>query len=107
MKKNTITFAQASLHDIRNTSSHKGYIKTTARELTKVLGRPNHCNDKSAFQWFCKYGSVIFTVYDYRESVRPKQNTEIEYHIGTKAPEDTGIIVGLLAALGLEAYIKN
>ena len=105
MKK--IQFKDASLGEVIGTSSHRGYVRASAKELSKVLGSPlTGDGDKTTFEWNKKFGSIIFTVYDYKEGYITSQ-TEVEYHIGTKSSEDTGLIVGLLIGLGLDAYINR
>ena len=102
-----IQFKDASLREIIGTSSYRGYIKASASKLSKVLGLPlSGDGDKTTFEWYKRYGSVVFTVYDYKEC-NINSRTEAEYHIGTKTPEDTGLIVGLLIGLGLDAYIEK
>ncbi len=108
MKQNNINFSDANFLEIAGTSSYRGYVKTTANALAKVLGSPMEGDgDKTTFEWYKKFGSVVFTVYDYKEYAGISKNTEVEYHIGTKSPEDTGIIVGLLIGLGFNAYITK
>ena len=102
-----IQFKDANLREVIGTSSHGGYIKASASKLSKVFGSPlSGDGDKTTFEWCKKYGSIVFTVYDYKEG-RITSRTEVEYHIGTKTPEDTGLIVGLLIGLGLDAYIER
>ena len=110
MKANKIQFSDASLLEIRETSLHGGYVKSTACKISKALG----CKIGSAFrgqypttfEWDKKYGSIVFTIYDYKQG--PKcSSTVLDYHIGTKCPEDTGIIVEMLKSLGLDAYIEK
>ena len=105
MKK--IQFNDASLRETIGTSSYRGYIKGSAREIAKVIGNPLQGEDKTTYEWWKKYGSVVFTVYDYKEDIKPTADTVTEYHIGTNSPEDTGIIVGLLISQGLNAYIER
>ena len=110
MKTNKIQFSDASLLEIRGTSFYRGYVKSTAYKISKALG----CKIGSAFrgqypttfEWDKKYGSVVFTIYDYKQGPMCS-STVSDYHIGTKCPEDTGIIVGILAGLGLNAYIEK
>lgn len=105
MKK--IQFKDASWKEVLGTSSHRGYIKASANEISKVLGSPlSGDGDKTNFEWQKKFGSVVFTVYDYKEG-RISSRTKVEYHIGTNCAEDTGLIVGLLVGLGLNAYIEE
>ena len=104
--KQKIQFKDANFSEIVGTSSYRGYVKTTAKKLSKVLGYPGEGDgDKTTVEWWKKYGSIVFSVYDYKEGCPAGANTEIEYHIGTKCPEDTGIIVGLLIGQGFNAYI--
>ena len=104
--KKKINFNDASLREVVGTSSYRGYVKTTANALSKVLGSPvSGDGDKTTYEWNKRFGSVVFTVYDYKEEGRPNLNSVVEYHIGTKCAEDTGIIVGLLISNGLNAYI--
>lgn len=106
--KQKIQFKDADFLEIVGTSSYSGYVKTTANALSKVFGSPRAGDgDKTIFEWYKKYGSVVFTIYDYKEYAGISKNTEVEYHIGTKCPEDTGIIVGILAGLGFNAYIEK
>lgn len=106
--KTNIKFEDANILEVRGTSSYRGYVKTTANALSKVLGSPmSGDGDKTTFEWDKKYGSVVFTIYDYKEYAGIAKNTEVEYHIGTKCPEDTGIVVGLLISLGFNAYIEK
>ena len=106
--KTKIQFTDASFREIVGTSSYRGYVKTTANALSKVLGSPRSGDgDKTTFEWYKKYGSVVFTIYDYKEYAGIRKNTVFEYHIGTKCPEDTGIIVEMLKGLGLDAYIEK
>ncbi|SEA80169.1 hypothetical protein SAMN04487851_11481 [Prevotella sp. tc2-28] len=106
--KKKINFNDASFKEVIGTSSYRGYVKTTANALSMVLGSPmSGDGDKTTYEWYKKYGSVVFTIYDYKEYAGITKNTEVEYHIGTKCPEDTGIIVGILAGLGFNAYIEK
>ena len=108
MKKNSIQFADADFLEIRGTSSYKGYVRSTASALSKIFGKPiPGYDDKTVFQWLKKFGSIVFTIYDYKEYRTIGPRTEVEYHIGTKCPEDTGVIVGLLMAQGFNAYIEK
>lgn len=108
MKAKDIQFSKANVREIIGTSSYGGYIITTANELSKVLGSPmSGDGDKTTFEWYRKYGSIAFTIYDYKEYAGINMNTEVEYHIGTHCPEDTGIVVGLLISLGFDAYVKK
>jgi hypothetical protein len=110
MKANKIQFSDASLLEIRGTSLHGGYVKSTACKISKALG----CKIGSAFrgqypttfEWDKKYGSVVFTIYDYKQGAMCS-STVLDYHIGTKCPEDTAIIVEVLKGLGLDAYIEK
>ena len=103
--KTKIQFKEASCNEIIGTASYRGYILASAKEISKVLGEPMQGDDKSVYEWYRKYGSVVFTIYDYKESVRPRKDKVIEYHIGTKSEEDTYIVIELLIKAGLTAYI--
>ncbi|MBR6907895.1 hypothetical protein IKN40_05410 [bacterium] len=93
--------------EICGTSFHNGCIKATAKDLTKVLGRCELYNDdKTVRQWNRKISNILFTVYDIDKKPRPKATDIIEYHIGTHSLEDTEIIIKILCAYGLNAYIK-
>lgn len=108
MKASNIQFTDADFREVAGTSSYRGYVKTTANALSKVLGSPMSGDfDKTIFEWHKKYGSIVFTIYDYKEYAGISKKTEVEYHIGTKCPEDTGLIVGILVGLGFNAYIEK
>jgi len=106
MKKN-IKFSDADFREVCGTSSHMGYVKATAYEIAKVLGNPREdWNEKTTYEWQKKFGSVVFTIYDYCEPVPPRKYHLVEYHIGTKRPEDTVLIVELLKGFGFDAYMS-
>lgn len=105
MNKN---FVKVNPTEIYNTSFHNGCIKASAKDLTKVLGRCELYNDdKTLREWDRKISDISFTVYDIDEEPRPKATDIIEYHIGTHSSEDTEVIVKILCAYGLNAYIKK
>ena len=67
MKQN-IQFKDVTFHEVIGTSSYRGYVRASANELSKVLGYPaSGDGDKTTFEWYKKYGSIIFTIYDYKE----------------------------------------
>lgn len=106
--KNQINFTEPKGLECFGTSFHYGIVKATAKEISKFLGKASPgWDDKTTHEWRKKCGSVVFTVYDYKEYRRITANTLVEYHIGTKCPEDTGIIVEMLKSLGLDAYIEK
>lgn len=110
MRKN-IHFSEASLFEVQGTSFFKGIVRASATNISKMLRYNVESaivdNDKTNFEWDMKFGNIVFTIYDYCLEKKISKRTVAEYHIGTKCPEDTGIVVGLLMALGLDAYIEK
>lgn len=69
------------------TSYHNTSIDASVKQLKAVLGQPNYyANDgrgKVNFEWVRETKSGdIFTVYDYKEYRKLKQNETINWHIG-------------------------
>ena len=69
------------------TSFHGTTITTSVQKLRKVLGEPNYSPndgmDKVNFEWQAEpeFGDV-FTVYDWKEYRKIREDERIEFHIG-------------------------
>lgn len=73
--------------ETNGTSFHGITFTATVQELRKVLGEPtfetNDGQDKVNFEWEMETeDGEVFTVYDYKEYRRLKENEDIEWHIG-------------------------
>jgi len=71
------------------TSFHFTKIRTTVAKLRKALGDPqeenNSGDDKVNFDWNCETeDGEVFTIYDWKEYRKIKENELIEFHIGGK-----------------------
>jgi hypothetical protein len=70
------------------TSFHDDTIFATVSDLRKVLGEPryqqNDGQDKVNFDWVMEtsWSGEVFTVYDWKEGRRLREDEEIEWHIG-------------------------
>ena len=56
---------------------------TRYKDLVKVFGEPQlgeSIDDKIQAEWVGKINGLVFTIYDYKSEVNPKQNTD--WHIG-------------------------
>jgi len=73
---------------VNGTSFHDDTIFATVADLRKVLGEPtyeqNDGQDKVNFEWVMEtsWDGEVFTVYDWKEGRRLKEDEEIEWHIG-------------------------
>ena len=90
-------------NNISGTSWFGYELYTTKKELIKKLGiKPKECCDgKSQYDWWCEYvdesgKSIIFSIYDWKESIKIKDDTKIYWHIGTYNSEDGKFIKNLL-----------
>ena len=76
------------------TSFHGTVIFTSVKELKRILGKPtwgtNDGRDKVNYEWVLETddGSV-FTIYDWKEYRKLKQDETIEWHVGGKNGRDT------------------
>ena len=57
-------------------TSRKGSIEIAFDELVRAFGEPVRLEDsKVQAQWIFQIGSIIITIYDYKSSVDPEENT--------------------------------
>lgn len=73
--------------EVSGTSFHGITFTATVQDLRKVLGEPtyetNDGNDKVNFEWEMETeDGEFFTVYDYKEYRRLREDEDIEWHIG-------------------------
>ena len=69
------------------TSFHGTTITTSVKKLRKVLGEPKYSanlgDDKVNFEWQAETESGdVFTVYDWKEYRKIRENQRVEFHIG-------------------------
>jgi hypothetical protein len=65
-------------------------IKATPNQLIESLGEPqygyNDGKDKSNFDWICETESGhVFTIYDWKEYVPLKMDSEYSFHVGSNS----------------------
>lgn len=66
----------------------RGYVDTTARQLTEVFGEPklDATADKTNLEWNIKFDDgTIASIYDWKEDQVPALDKRMEYHIGGKS----------------------
>ena len=76
------------------TSFHGQTIEASVSDLRRILGEPvceqNDGEDKVNFEWEMETASgKIFTVYDWKEYRRIRENETIEWHIGAERKMDS------------------
>jgi len=91
---------------IANGTSYHGYtVKTTLGLLKAVMGEPssNSGDGKVQYEWTMETDAGdVFTVYDWKEDIKIKDDTKIEWHIGAHDK-----FVSRIAAKELEIAIDN
>jgi hypothetical protein len=75
-------------------SFHGTTFNASVSDLRKILGEPeceqNDGEDKSNFDWTMETeDGTVFTVYDWKEYRRLKENEMIEWHVGGETGIDT------------------
>lgn len=92
--------------DIANTG-FQGYLKTSYRELTNLLGAPTRTgsgDNKIQVEWVLRVGNTVATIYDYKGDC-PLNDKEARWHIGGKdklAVDMVAALTGLETILGFE-----
>lgn len=76
------------------TSFHNDTFYASVADLRKILGEPkseqNDGKDKVNFDWTMETeDGTVFTVYDWKEYRKLKEDEEIEWHVGGHSGEDT------------------
>jgi hypothetical protein len=90
-----------SIKSVIGTSFFGDTIPATVANLRKVLGEPrceqNSGEEKFNFEWVMETeDGNVFTVYDWKEYRRIKEDEEIEWHIGGEFGSVTSHAVGEL-----------
>ena len=78
---------KATFKSANGTSFHNTTFSATVQDLRKILGIPrdeqNDGEDKVNFEWVMETDDgEVFTVYDWKEYRKLKEDEEIEWHIG-------------------------
>ena len=78
---------KATFKSATGTSFHDSTVSATVQDLRKILGIPreeqNDGKDKVNFEWVMETDDgEVFTVYDWKEYRKLKEDEEIEWHIG-------------------------
>jgi hypothetical protein len=76
------------------TSFHGTTFNASVASLRKILGEPiceqNDGEDKVNFEWEMETeDGTVFTVYDWKEYRRLKENESIEWHVGGETGSDS------------------
>jgi hypothetical protein len=76
------------------TSFHDMTFTATVADLRKILGEPqceqNDGQDKCNFDWTMETeDGTVFTVYDWKEYRKLKEDEDIEWHVGGHSGLDT------------------
>lgn len=82
--------------DLGVTSFHGCVFTATVNDLRKILGEPayeqNDGEDKVNFEWEMETEQgTVFTVYDWKEYRRIREDEKIEWHIGSDSPIESGM----------------
>lgn len=88
--------------DIAGTSWYGYELYTSKDKIIKALGiQPKESNDgKTQYDWWCIYDStIVFTIYDWKELYKIKDDDLICWHIGTYTAEDGEFIKNILIDL--------
>lgn len=77
-------------HDANGTAL-VGYVRTTYAKLVEAFGEPHYRDgDKVTCEWGFALDSVVFTIYDWKESATPMQ--EYDWHIGGMGPDSVDAV---------------
>lgn len=85
-----------NLKDVVGTGM-QGYVRTTYRELTAMLGAPTRLGSedgKIQVEWVLRVGATIATVYDYKGDC-PLNDTEARWHVGGKSRDAVQMVAAL------------
>ena len=99
--------AKLSSKSPTGTSWHGHTITATPNQLIEALGEPqygyNDGQDKSNFDWVCETESGhVFTIYDWKEYVSLKMDSEYSFHVGANAK-----LVAVRAVQEVYQLLKN
>jgi len=99
--------AKLSSKSPTGTSWHGHTITATPNQLIEALGEPqygyNDGQDKSNFDWVCETESGhVFTIYDWKEYVPLKMDSEYSFHVGANAK-----LVAVRAVQEVYQLLKN
>lgn len=91
-------------------TSYKGIIKTSYDALVRVFGNPHRhglSDGKTQAEWAFELGTMIITIYDYKEKVEAEK--VIEWNIGSKssAEQVLGFVNGELKRAGESSEITQ
>lgn len=90
--------------DVANTG-FQGYLKTSYRELTNLLGAPTRFGSpdgKIQVEWVLRIGNTVATIYDYKGDC-PLNEREARWHIGGKTKDAVEMVAALT---GLETEVR-
>ena len=86
--------ARLYLKNGNGTSFYDTTFTATVEDLRKILGEPdfqqNDGSDKTNFDWtMVTEDGTVFTVYDWKEYRKLKEDEQIEWHVGGHSRLDT------------------
>ena len=93
---------------LKDSSFHGDTVRATLKELTELMGEPLHLNDNSVIYLWEMEKDFPFRIYDWRRTKGIKEDTEVDWRIGTHSPTKSKYTKNYLhlKLINLRSYVQ-